>query len=168
MHTFPKGTSSLWNKNSLVQDLNLGCRAISSENKCYTTGTSTLSYKLIENKIALPFNIHFNLLSIKCPNDITGLFCLWFFLTVVLIFIIVCQNTMFRLLYPLVFLRCPLFILGIGMIQPGKSFLKFECLSNKMFKNYEDLIQIHIKPHLKNSDRWYSWITANDPYVHRF
>ena len=32
--------------------------------------------------------------------------------------------------------------LGIEMIQPGKSFLKFDCWSNKPSKNYEDLIQI--------------------------
>ena len=30
--------------------------------------------------------------------------------------------------------------LNIEMIQPGKSFLKFDCWSNKAFKNYEDLI----------------------------
>ena len=32
--------------------------------------------------------------------------------------------------------------LGIEIIQPGKSFLNFDCWSNKAFKNYEDLIQI--------------------------
>ena len=32
--------------------------------------------------------------------------------------------------------------LGIEMIQPGKSFLKFDCWSNKAFKKYEDVIQI--------------------------
>ena len=28
------------------------------------------------------------------------------------------------------------------MIQPGKSFLKFECGSNKVFKKYEDFIPL--------------------------
>ena len=32
--------------------------------------------------------------------------------------------------------------LGIEMIQSGKSFLKFDCWSNKEFKNYEGLSQI--------------------------
>ena len=32
--------------------------------------------------------------------------------------------------------------LGIKKIQPGKSFLKFDCCFKKVFKNYEDLIQI--------------------------
>ena len=39
-------------------------------------------------------------------------------------------------------LQVSLVYLGIEMIQPGKSFLKFDCWSNKAFKNYEDLIQI--------------------------
>ena len=32
--------------------------------------------------------------------------------------------------------------LSIEMIQPGKSFLKFDSWSNTAFKNYDDLIQI--------------------------
>ena len=42
-------------------------------------------------------------------------------------------------------LRLPqvsLVYVSIEMIQPGKSFLKFDCSPNKAFKNYEDLFQI--------------------------
>ena len=63
------------------------------------------------------------------------------FRTVVLIFIVVIWSNVLvvvssRLL--LVFLV----YLGIEMIQPGKSFLKFDCGSNTAFKKYEELIQI--------------------------
>ena len=40
------------------------------------------------------------------------------------------------------FPKVSLVYLGIDMIQDRKSFLKFDCWSNKVFKDYEDFIQI--------------------------
>ena len=63
------------------------------------------------------------------------------FRTIVLIFIVDCCNTTFRPLYPLVFFQVSLVYLGMEMIQPDKSFLKFDCWSNKIFKKHEEVIQ---------------------------
>ena len=63
------------------------------------------------------------------------------FRTIVLFFIVIRENTSFWPLYHPNFLVHPLFIWALKN-QHGKSFLKFNCWSNKAFKKCEDVIQI--------------------------
>ena len=49
------------------------------------------------------------------------------FLTVVLIFVVVCCDTTFRPIYPSGLSEVSLVYLGIEIIQPEKSILKFDC-----------------------------------------
>ena len=107
-------------------------------------------------------------------NDLQGLTChksqlnqtiflYVIFQIVVFIFIVVSCNTMFQPLYHPAYLGCPLFI---DLIQPGKSFLKFDCFQ-EIWNVVLQLMTIkmrttvwkikrklwHFKFHLKNSVR---------------
>ena len=68
----------------------------------------------------------------------SSIFCV-IFRTVILIFIVVSCNNNVSAAVSSGLLQVSLVYPGMEMIQPGKSFLKFDCWSNKAFKKYEDV-----------------------------
>ena len=125
------------------------CAGKSETNRNYRSCSILLDYSYASesvdktrfvHRVVSPILPYFWLIH-KTAGHIRFILCVIFW-TVVFIFIVVSCNITFQPQYPPSFLRCPLFFLGMEMIQPEKLFLYFDCWSNKAFENYDNVIQI--------------------------